>query len=368
MTEQPLSPASPVSPGPSNHISNSIIGLSLVLIILLFAAMGHLDHPTLNIVHGFTDPLVDQVGDVGNALGKGLTLVLISLGIGAIGFWLNSDRWKWACWHSLLAHGMSAVFTQILKHSLSRPRPRIMDTTPWDIRPSLESGLDSFPSGHTSGSFSVATVLAFYFPGAQVLWFSLAAFVSTCRVIKGSHFPTDILGGMLIGIASGLVLVYARNQWKDVAARAFVHGLPWLTTAFGLLWILVPHPGIELEPNMSLVFGLIMMTAGLGLRLWWIREWSISKPTSAVKVPIWPRLLMGLGLASSTGSPIVVGASALAGIVWWLEKPLHDSHPIGGDSDRRFFRSSIWTEAALGIAIILMGLVAFSIRSQLLIF
>lgn len=368
-TPNPSSSASPsVSPVLSNHTANSIIGLSLVLIILLFAAIGQVDHPTLTIVHGFTHPLVDQIGDIGNGLGKGLTLVLITLGIGAIGLWLNSDRWKWACFYTLLAHGMSAVFTQILKHSLSRPRPRIMDTTQWDIRPTLESGLDSFPSGHTSGSFSVATVLAFYFPHARVLWFSLAAFVSTCRVIKGSHFPTDVLGGMLIGIASGLVLVYGRNQWKDVTTRAFAHGLPWLTTAFGLLWILVPHPGIELEPNLSLVFGLILIMVGLGLRLWWKREWSISKPTSAVKVPTWPRLLMGLGLASSTGSLIVLGASVLAGIVWWLEKPLHDSHPIGANSDHRFFRSSIWTEAALGIAMILMGLVAFSIRSQFLIF
>ncbi|MDR4495982.1 MAG: phosphatase PAP2 family protein [Nitrospirales bacterium] len=361
MTDQPLSPASPpVSPLFANNPSNRIIGLSILLLILLFTAMGQVDHPTLTIVHGFTNPLVDQIGDIGNKLGNGLTLVLISLGIGVIGLWFNSDRWKWACYHTLFAHGISAIITQTLKHGLSRPRPRIMDTTPWDIRPSLESGLDSFPSGHTSASFSMAMVLAYYFPRARVLWFTLATFVSTCRIIKGSHFPTDVLGGVLIGIGSGLVLVYARNQWKDMTARAFVHGLPWLTTAFGLLWILVPHPGIELESNMSLVFGLIMIMTGLGLRLWWIRECSFpNHPSPATKVPTWPRLLMGFGLATSTGSLIVVGASLLAGTIWWLGTPFDLT-----EIQNRFLAglNPIWIEVIIGLGMFFLTILIFSIR------
>ena len=85
--------------------------------------MGQVDHPTLTIVHGFTDPLVDQIGDIGNKLGDGLTLVIISLTIGGIGLWVKSDRWKFAGLYSLLAHGISGLITQTLKHSLSRPRP-----------------------------------------------------------------------------------------------------------------------------------------------------------------------------------------------------------------------------------------------------
>ena len=165
----------------------------------------------------------------------------------------------------------------------------------------------------------MAMVFAHYFPKGRKLWFGLASFVALCRVIKGSHFPTDVLGGILIGIGSGLVLVYARNTWKKATARTFAHSLPWLVTAFGLLWVLVPHPGVELDPNFSLVIGLNLIMVGLGLRLWWIRECMIVKPPSHLKVPTWPRLLMGLGLAATTGSLIVVGASILAGTVWWLE-------------------------------------------------
>jgi len=326
------------------------------------------DRPTLIIVHGFTNPLIDQIGDIGNELGEGETLVMISLVIGAVGLWRHSSQWKFAGLYMLLAHGLGGLMTQLLKHSLGRPRPRLMDTTLWDIGFSFDSGLDSFPSGHTAASFSVATVLAYYFPRGRILWFGLAGYVGICRVIKGSHFPTDVLGGLLIGIGSALLLVYARDQWRKATLQVFVHGLPWLVTAFGLIWILVPHPGIELEPTISLFIGVTLILTGLGLRLWGIREGSILNPSSAqpvLDVPAWPRLLMGLGLATSTGSIVILGASLVAGIIWWLgkqtdtleiqQRPASIFHPI-------------WSEAGLGIAMLLIISLIFSIRSQLLLF
>lgn len=360
------SSASPVPPILAKYASTSIFGLSILLFLVLFVAIGQVDHPTLDIVHGFTDPRIDQIGDIGNKLGDGFTLVLISLTIGGIGLWLNSERWKFVGLYSLLAHGISGLITQILKHSLSRPRPRLMDTTQWDIRPTLESGLDSFPSGHTSGSFSMAMVLAYYFPKGRFLWFGLASYVAICRVIKGSHFPTDVLGGLLVGMGTGLVLLYARSIWKEATTCAFVHGLPWLITAFGLLWILVPHPGIELEPNMSLAIGLILILFGLILRLWWIRECTAPNPEPGLNVPTWPRILMGLGLAASTGSLIIVGTGILTGIVWWIgdQSPL----PSRVKSDNRFTlgRNPILTEATWGIGMLLLAFLSFSIRSTTL--
>ncbi len=321
-----------------------------------------MDHPTLDIVHGFTDPLIDQIGDVGNYLGKGLTLVLISLAIGGIGLWMQSDRWKFAGLYSLLAHGIAALITQFLKHTLSRPRPRLMDTTEWEIRPTLQIGLDSFPSGHTSGSFSMAMVLAYYFPKWRVLWFGLASFNAMCRVIKGSHFPTDVMAGLLIGIGCSLVLVYARKEWKEAIARALVHALPWIVAAFGLLWILVPHPGIDLEPYISLFIGMSLILVGLGLRLWWLREYAIAQTGINLKVPTWSRLLMGLGLASTTGSAIVVGASLLTGITWWLGTQSESPSQTKGSKNFIAGLNPFLTEAILGIGMFLLALLTLSIR------
>ena len=330
--------------------------------------LSHIDRPTLIIVHSFTYPLIDQIGDIGNALGEGETLVLISLMVGAVGLWRHSPQWKFAGLYMLLAHGLSGLITQILKHTLGRPRPRHMDTILWDIGPSFDSGLDSFPSGHTSATFSVATVLAYYFPRGRILWFGLAGYVGICRVMKGSHFPTDVFGGLLIGIGSALLLVYPRDQWRKATLQACVYGLPWLVTVFGLIWILVPHPGIELEPSLSFLIGIVLIIIGMGFRLWGIRESFLFNPSSddpGLDAASWPRLLMGLGLATGTGDIVIVGASLVAGIIWGM----------GNQTDRAERQKNswyrlhpLWFEAGLGIGMVFLAILAFSIRSQFFTF
>ncbi len=338
--------------------------MSTGLFLGLFYYLSQLDMPTLQIVRTFTHPVIDHIGNAGNRLGDGLILVLISLGIGAVGFALSRPSWKSAGLHTLLAHGVAGLFTQTLKHTIGRPRPRLMHGQDWKMAPSVESGFDSFPSGHTTASFAVATVLAHYFPKGKMVWFGLAAFIGICRVIKGSHFPTDVLGGLLLGIVTGLAIVHRPHKWKDVLLQTLAHGLPWLVTAFGLVWILVPHPGIELEPSLSLFLGMIAIVVGLGLRLWWIRELSKGGTSSQrLSPPQWPRLLVGLGLATTTGSAVILGASLLAGIVWWTGNPLYHSHQDSVGSDHWLCPNPIWAEAALGVAMVLMALLTFAIRS-----
>ena len=239
-----------------------------------------------------------------------------------------------------------------------------MDKGPWEIGPSFEIGYDSFPSGHTSASFAVATVLSYYFPKVKFLCFGLAAFVAICRVTKGSHFPTDVLGGLLLGIVTGLGLVYAKSQWKEIGQRTLAQGLPWLVTAFGLIWIIVPHPGIELAPSFSLSLGLTCIFVGLGFRLWGIRKYSSPHSPLTLKGIAWPRLLMGLGLATSTGSLIIVGSSLLAGIAWWLW--IQTAPPLQAENNTNIITglNPILTESAIGMGMLLLTLLTFSIRSM----
>ena len=369
MTDQ--SPAAPSPRRPQLLLRQNpllIFGLSGVLLLGLFAFLAQVDGPTLQIVHSFTHPAIDHIGNVGNRLGDGLTLVLISLTIGAIGFRFGWPTWKSACIHTLLAHGVAGLFTQILKHTIGRPRPRLRQGQDWQIAPSFESGWDSFPSGHATASFAVATVLAYHFPKGKMLWFGLAAFIGTCRVVTGSHFPTDVLGGVLVGIGTALIIIHPPDKWNEFFQHTLTHGLVWMVTAFSIVWIIVPHPGIELEPSLSLFLGLIVIGVGLGLRLWWIREITSGSPLSPERwLPQWPRLLMGLGLATTTGSVVVLGASLVAGVVWWIGNPLNESTQSKPGVEPWLIQHSIWTEAALGAAMLFMAFLTFAIRSQNLV-
>lgn len=72
-----------------------------------------------------------------------------------------------------------------------------------------ESGKYSFPSGHTSLAFTIATILglSYKFKNIKLIYIALviAAIVGFSRVYVGVHYPGDILGGMIVGVLSGLV-------------------------------------------------------------------------------------------------------------------------------------------------------------------
>ena len=61
----------------------------------------------------------------------------------------------------------------------------------------------SFPSGHSASSFAAATALAFFYPRAAPLAYTLATGVAVSRVHLGVHFPSDTAVGGAIGIGIG---------------------------------------------------------------------------------------------------------------------------------------------------------------------
>jgi undecaprenyl-diphosphatase len=67
----------------------------------------------------------------------------------------------------------------------------------------------SFPSGHTATSFAAATVLSYCEPRAAPAFYVLAAAIAYSRLYVGAHFPLDVLGGIVIGLATGLLLLAA---------------------------------------------------------------------------------------------------------------------------------------------------------------
>ena len=62
----------------------------------------------------------------------------------------------------------------------------------------------SFPSGHTAASF--ASVTALYLAGEKKMWKAalvLAVLIALSRLYLYVHYPTDVLGGMLLGCLAG---------------------------------------------------------------------------------------------------------------------------------------------------------------------
>jgi undecaprenyl-diphosphatase len=67
----------------------------------------------------------------------------------------------------------------------------------------------SFPSGHTATAFAGATMLSAFVPRAAPAFYVLAAAIAYSRLYVGVHFPVDLVGGIVIGVATALLLLAA---------------------------------------------------------------------------------------------------------------------------------------------------------------
>lgn len=110
------------------------------------------------------------------------------------------------------AIGLNIALSTGLKYAINRPRPFVQ--YPNDIVQRTDVGKYSFPSGHTSCAFATATALTLSTKKwyVAVPSYAYACGVGYSRMRLGVHFPSDVLGGMVIGVGSSL-LVWQIDKW-----------------------------------------------------------------------------------------------------------------------------------------------------------
>jgi undecaprenyl-diphosphatase len=73
-------------------------------------------------------------------------------------------------------------------------------------------GTLSFPSNHAMNMFGQAMMLSLFYRRQAVWFFLFAAVIGISRIYVGVHYPLDILGGALAGVAVG-ASVYGVYRW-----------------------------------------------------------------------------------------------------------------------------------------------------------
>ncbi|MBI4681720.1 MAG: phosphatase PAP2 family protein [Nitrospirae bacterium] len=70
----------------------------------------------------------------------------------------------------------------------------------------------SFPSGHAATSFAMASIIGHHFRRAAIPAFLLAALVAFTRIYVGVHYPSDVIGGAVLGGVTGGFILFI-HQW-----------------------------------------------------------------------------------------------------------------------------------------------------------
>jgi undecaprenyl-diphosphatase len=264
-----------------------------------------------------TIPWMAFTSNTGDWIGEGTHLVVFSVVLAGAGWLLSRPAIRNAGIQTLLAHGLAALLVNGLKHLIGRPRPKFAHSDNWELAPSWVSGFDSFPSGHSAASFAVATVLAKRFPIVGPLCLGIAAFVMLGRVLRGSHFPTDVLGGAIVGVLSGAIAAAPLKDWRTSLQDGIEHSAVGAVALLALLWTLSRAPEQGIVGMLLIGLGLAAIAAGLWLRR---TEWADSERSGSSRQAVKSSLLLCYGIASMTTSLYVVAASGLACIAYWLHE------------------------------------------------
>lgn len=106
----------------------------------------------------------------------------------------------------------AVLIANLLKYCINRPRPF---TTHAFIEKLSTGGSPSFPSGHTTDAFAIATAISLCYPRwyTLLIMYTWAFSVAYSRICLGVHYPSDVLAGMIIGIATVTVVFIAINKY-----------------------------------------------------------------------------------------------------------------------------------------------------------
>ncbi|GAB4254108.1 MULTISPECIES: phosphatase PAP2 family protein [Deferrisoma] len=179
---------------------------------------------------GGTHDLARALKGLGEPLGWGGAVVAATY----LGGWAaGADGVRETGFRMAEAGVFSLAAASVLKVAVGRSRPGEGEGagTVRPFRGGPGGGRSSFPSGHTTFAFAVATVAGERIPGAGWIAYPLAGLVGWSRLHDDDHWASDVAAGALLGAATGW---WVAHRPEGSTARL----VPWLGRGGGgLAWV-----------------------------------------------------------------------------------------------------------------------------------
>jgi undecaprenyl-diphosphatase len=187
-----------------------------VAVVVAPPSRGGIDRRLFHLINGLPHSTTsDRYVSVMSDLGEGLGWVAGGVALAILG----GSKGRRAGMATAVA---SLAATYVVQ---TRVKPLFRRVRPFVNREARVVGIrppdHSFPSGHTASSFAAATALAFFYPKAAPLAYTLATGVGVSRVHLGVHFPSDAAVGGVIGVGIGTFSAWLfKRRGRRAAGRS----------------------------------------------------------------------------------------------------------------------------------------------------
>jgi membrane-associated phospholipid phosphatase len=137
--------------------------------------------------------------------------------LATVGLWFlarpyGPTRWKLASASGLVAAAVALLANQAISHLWERPRPFTSHAALTHVLGARTTD-PSFPSDHAAAAFAIAFAVFAFSRTAGTLFLAGATFVALSRIALGLHYPSDVLAGLLIGLAAAVLVTHAGRPW-----------------------------------------------------------------------------------------------------------------------------------------------------------
>ncbi len=177
----------------------------------------------------------EKIGDDVTLVGSGYLTVGVVGGMYLYGEVAEDSKAVETALFSVESFALTGVFVQVIKRTAGRHRPYTGDPYNTWGGPSLASSNDSFPSGHSSSAFAVASVIALEYDNYVVppLAYGVAAITGYNRMQHNAHWASDVFVGAAIGYFTGKAIVAShRNRDSRVSFSPLIDGRPGMLLTY----------------------------------------------------------------------------------------------------------------------------------------
>lgn len=137
--------------------------------------------------------------------------------LATVGLWFVARpygpvRWKLASASGLVSAAVALLANQAISHLWERPRPFTAHAALTHVLGARTTD-PSFPSDHAAAAFAIAFAVFAFSRRTGAVFLALATLIGLSRIALGMHYPSDVVAGLLVGLAAAGLVTRAGRPW-----------------------------------------------------------------------------------------------------------------------------------------------------------